>query len=218
MYIALKHQKIERKETLTSILEAIGERKKQAYIHFVTDKNERKSGIPAPTDLPQEWYVAVVQMRDRRSNRNGSRRAFARSVELISECPGGPGQSFVDECSGSMDDLNHPSNIYHRLTEILDEVRTIVALQSCPGICEAISLLIRFFFIHVSFIGMMQVGLHHGPGPRNLGVPNYPLKKWTLLILMPRSHQTFRPVSAVKLMGINVEKQMFVHHFLHYYS
>lgn len=59
--------------------------------------------------------------------------------------PGGQGQSCIDECSDNMDDRNHPYDIYHRLTERLDEVRTIVGLQSCPGICEAINLLIRFF-------------------------------------------------------------------------
>ena len=60
-------------------------------------------------------------------------------------CSGGPGQRCVDECSENMDDHIHPSHIYHRLTERLDEVRTIVVLQSCPAYSRRLICLLDLF-------------------------------------------------------------------------
>jgi hypothetical protein len=61
LYIALNIRKLEDKKPLHPFWKRSVKEKKQAYIHFVTDKTERKSGIPAPTDPPQEWYVAAEQ-------------------------------------------------------------------------------------------------------------------------------------------------------------
>ena len=51
----------------------------------------------------------------------------------------------------------------------------------------------------------MKVGLHHGPGPRNLGGSKPPLRKMD----PPYTHAPITPnfpsVLVVKLLGINVE-------------
>lgn len=65
----------------------------------------------------------------------------------VSPAPGGPEQRCVDECSEIMDEHTHPSNMYHRLTERLDEVRTIVVLQSYPAYSRRLICLLDFLFV-----------------------------------------------------------------------